>query len=122
MTWQERAACAHAVADGIAQPEDWFADDRQAQLVPLSICRQCPVTAECLRWRTRVGATHGIWGGLPVSPNRRASTYTSEHKECPQCGELFARQTRESRYQFEHQRRYCSNQCRRAAHRDRERL
>ena len=29
-----------------------------------SICSTCPVTAECLAYAQRVGATTGIWAGL----------------------------------------------------------
>ena len=103
MRWRDKAACAQAVTDGLAQWEDWFADTDEGRTLPLVICRSCPVTAECLRWRDRVKATHGIWGGIPLQGAGR-------HKTCQACGELFARREGE-RVDVFNRRMYCGPVC-----------
>lgn len=104
MRWQDKAACAQAVADGLAQWEDWFAINKQDQKQPKRFCRSCPVTAECIKLRDEIGATTGIWGGIPLQGSGQP------RKTCRACGEPFARRDRETPRAF-NRRMYCGKVC-----------
>lgn len=57
--WRSRARCAGQGID----PEAFFPEKVEDAIVPLKICRRCPVRAECGENRE----PHGIWGGLTES-------------------------------------------------------
>jgi WhiB family redox-sensing transcriptional regulator len=71
-SWRSRAACRGpetALFFPPTHPER--RDERDArELRAKAICRECPVTQECLEHALRAGETHGIWGGLTESERR----------------------------------------------------
>ncbi|WP_082156472.1 WhiB family transcriptional regulator [Cellulomonas sp. A375-1] len=66
--WQARAACASPDVDGelffIPSEERPGADRRDRIETAKSICRTCPVRAECLAYAQTTRQNAGIWGGL----------------------------------------------------------
>ncbi|MFH8409183.1 WhiB family transcriptional regulator [Streptomyces sp. NPDC018019] len=72
MEWWERAACLEE------DPELFFpvgvtGPAAQQQADAKAVCRQCPVTAECLDWALETGQNHGIWGGTDEVERRTLS-------------------------------------------------
>ena len=65
LAWHDRANCKGANAD-LFFPERG-ASTRTAK----SICRECPVRAECLEFALSSGEKFGIWGGLSERERRR---------------------------------------------------
>ena len=59
--WRHQAACA-----GL-DPEYWFPVDAPgrtpAHRRAITICKSCPVQAECLNWALDNHEFYGIWGG-----------------------------------------------------------
>ena len=62
--WTRDALCAQA------DPEIFFPDKGQPTRDAKSICRRCPVRAECLEWALAHGE-QGIWGGTSEHERRR---------------------------------------------------
>ena len=50
---------------GTTGPAVWQAEEAK------TVCRQCPVTTECLAWAFEARVEHGIWGGLTEDERRR---------------------------------------------------
>jgi hypothetical protein len=63
--WQEAALCAQA------DPEAWFPEKGQPTLPAKTVCRSCPVTAECLEYALANDERFGVWGGLSERERRR---------------------------------------------------
>jgi WhiB family redox-sensing transcriptional regulator len=69
MDWRHRASC-----DG-ENPELFFpvGTDGPALLQianAKTVCRRCPVSAECLRWALERGEDAGVWGGTTEEERR----------------------------------------------------
>jgi WhiB family transcriptional regulator, redox-sensing transcriptional regulator len=61
-SWTERAACRNH-----SDPDAWFSEDLEARAVAWSLCRRCPVRAECAA--AGVGERWGTWGGCWRTPS-----------------------------------------------------
>lgn len=68
--WRHRAACRDT------DPELHFpvgsggvTADQQAKEA-LTLCRRCPVVADCLAWAVETGQEYGIWGGTTEAQRR----------------------------------------------------
>ena len=62
-------------AEGLCSQKDpdlWFSVGAIEHKHAKTICRQCPVQAECLRYAMEAPVEHGIWGGLTERERRRA--------------------------------------------------
>lgn len=56
--WTHDALCSGRDTDA------FFPEDDQSAIVAKSICRRCPVRADCLEHALRTDERYGIWGGL----------------------------------------------------------
>jgi WhiB family redox-sensing transcriptional regulator len=70
--WQDRAACrgpesALFFAPTVPEPRH---EREQREERAKAICRDCPVTVECLDYAVRIREPHGIWGGLNEQERR----------------------------------------------------
>ncbi|KOT54116.1 MULTISPECIES: WhiB family transcriptional regulator [Streptomyces] len=70
MEWWEQAACLDE------DPELFFpvgvtGPAAQQQADAKAVCRQCPVTSECLEWALETGQNYGIWGGTDEEERRK---------------------------------------------------
>ncbi|MEZ5152744.1 WhiB family transcriptional regulator [Rhodococcus zopfii] len=52
------------------QKEDGRFAAARAEAAAKSICRSCPVVAECRDTALQAGETHGIWGGMTYAERR----------------------------------------------------
>jgi len=52
------------------KPNLWYTDDPKDQKVAQSICAECPIQVDCLRYAFNLRLEHGIWGG--TTPKKRA--------------------------------------------------
>ncbi|WP_214317078.1 WhiB family transcriptional regulator [Nonomuraea sediminis] len=70
LAWQGRAACkgkdlALFYGPGEGETRETTKQKETRVNKAKAICRQCPVTDECLQWHVQVSATqHGVSGGL----------------------------------------------------------
>lgn len=62
--WMDAALCAQA------DPDAWFPDPGQRNDKPKTICRSCPVQAECLAYAVE-NDEMGIWGGTSETERGR---------------------------------------------------
>ena len=71
-SWRARAACRGPETALFFPPTSVERrEDREArELRAKAICRQCPVSSECLDYAMGVGEMHGIWGGLNEAERR----------------------------------------------------
>lgn len=46
-----------------SDPEMWFPENGAASGVPIGICNNCPVQAQCLEYALKHDIRYGIWGG-----------------------------------------------------------
>jgi len=82
--WVELAACRDV--DG----ELFYPVSVRAELAQpaKSVCRRCPVKAECLQYALDTGEREGIWGGL--TPGERSAYANGHaHQPCRRCGKTF---------------------------------
>jgi WhiB family redox-sensing transcriptional regulator len=56
--WRDDALCAGRETDV------WFPEGDQPTIIAKSICRRCPVRADCLAHAIEQGERYGIWGGF----------------------------------------------------------
>jgi WhiB family redox-sensing transcriptional regulator len=63
LDWADRAACKTEDPDLFFPVGSFGANTRQV-LRAKSVCRDCPVSTECLDWALTHDAIHGVWGGL----------------------------------------------------------
>jgi WhiB family redox-sensing transcriptional regulator len=83
--WRHRAACRNL------DPEIFFpvgtSGPALLQIVEAkSICRRCPVAAECLTWALESGQDYGVWGGTSEDERRalaRRAGRSREHSADP---------------------------------------
>lgn len=75
MNWMDEAACRN-MDTSIFFPEYAL---RETTEPAIAVCRNCPVTSECLDHAKKVGASHGIWGGTLVG--NRSSAITPEEEQ-----------------------------------------
>jgi WhiB family transcriptional regulator, redox-sensing transcriptional regulator len=71
-SWELKAACRGPHTD-LFFPPDHFEKkterefrERQAK----SICAECPVQEECLKYALRINEQHGVWGGKNEAERR----------------------------------------------------
>lgn len=57
LAWQMDAPCAQT------DPEIFFPEDKEDVRLAKTICRTCPVTAQCLAFAMENSETFGVWGG-----------------------------------------------------------
>lgn len=66
--WRSRALCSQFIYEGAAPINAWFAPDGTDQsLDAVTVCFECPVRRDCLRWSCVAKPRYGIWGGQPAS-------------------------------------------------------
>lgn len=63
--WRANALCSKT------DPDLWFAVGALEHKVAKSICRKCPVRADCLSYAMEAPVDHGIWGGFTERERRR---------------------------------------------------
>jgi WhiB family redox-sensing transcriptional regulator len=56
--WQDAALCAQV------DPDRWYPEKGGSVREPVSVCRQCPVRAECLEYALENNEGYGVWGGM----------------------------------------------------------
>lgn len=70
--WREDAACSGLTdlffpeADGVGK--NLFAKPA------ISICDSCPVKKPCAEYALEMGESHGVWGGILLTPTQTAAT------------------------------------------------
>lgn len=64
--WHQEAAC----ADPQTPPDLFFPESGSRPSRAKSICADCPVRADCLRWALDNYEPHGIWGGYTPQERR----------------------------------------------------
>lgn len=69
-SWRLDAAC-------IGMDHLFFVDRGESTRPAKAICKECPVTQECLDYALATGAHHGIWGGLA---ERERRTYARKRR------------------------------------------
>lgn len=109
-TWQNDALCAQVGGD-IFHPET----GRSAKEAK-RVCRVCPVQQACLMWAVDTGQEFGVLGGLSAR-ERKSLSRGRPLTPCVLCGTDFVSRDPGQRKP----RRYCSDDCRRAARRRAER-
>jgi WhiB family redox-sensing transcriptional regulator len=69
--WRNEAACTSE------DPELFFpvGEDGPAK----TVCRECPVRAECLRWALDHGEDYGVWGGMSADERRMLRLWEISH-------------------------------------------
>ena len=67
--WREKAACR-------GKPTAvFFPDPSEPATEAYRLCRECPVTAECLAYALDHHIAHGVWGGRSVRQRRAMRRY-----------------------------------------------
>ena len=101
--WRNEAACI-----GV-DPDTFFPTRGELANRAKGVCAGCTVKAECLDYAMRNHITDGIWGGLSERQRRTIRPGYKRMAPCELCG---------TRYDYIHPgQRYCSDDCRREAHR-----
>lgn len=54
-----------------ADPNLFFSAEANEVAAAVTICRGCPVSAECLEWALETRVRYGIWGGTTERERRR---------------------------------------------------
>jgi WhiB family redox-sensing transcriptional regulator len=62
--WVERAACA------AIPTRRFFPSEAESSAEAIAVCKQCPVSSECLAYALKHLVVNGIWGGT-TEPERR---------------------------------------------------
>jgi WhiB family redox-sensing transcriptional regulator len=88
LDWHEDAECSKP--ENSEHINDFFANKASKVNKVLSICEECPVRAECLKWALESKQTWGVWGGLSYKKIRRTLSINWEgqemrHKRFPLC-------------------------------------
>lgn len=63
--WVTHALCAQT------DPEAFYPEKGGSTRQPKSVCRSCPVMAECRDYALANGEMYGVWGGLSENDRRR---------------------------------------------------
>ena len=82
--WMLRAACKNEDPElffpvGISGPALRQVDEAK------TVCRRCPVQAECLEWAIEFGQDFGVWGGMSED-ERRSLKRRRERRRTPKRG------------------------------------
>ncbi|MDP9801346.1 WhiB family redox-sensing transcriptional regulator [Arcanobacterium wilhelmae] len=67
LSWMEDALCAQT------DPDIFYPEKGGSTAPATSICRNCPVRAECLDYAVTNDIRHGIWGGTSDNDRKRMS-------------------------------------------------
>ncbi len=65
LSWMEDALCAQT------DPDLFYPEKGGSTAPATSICRSCPVRAECLEYAVSHDIRHGIWGGTSDNDRKR---------------------------------------------------
>jgi hypothetical protein len=71
---------------------------------PRSVCKRCPVIAECGAYAISEYIADGMWGGLTPDERKRERKLHPQMRPCALCGTLFQARRRDVRY--------CGPECR----------
>jgi WhiB family redox-sensing transcriptional regulator len=52
-------------------PAVFFPETRAGLILPISICKECPVRTTCLEYALSHGIKEGVWGGVSERGRRR---------------------------------------------------
>ncbi len=99
--WMADALCAQV------EGNLFFPDKGGSTRDAKAVCSACPVRGPCLDYALDHDETYGIWGGTSERERRRLRRGT--RKTCGACGQPFVPRTWQTLY--------CSDGCRRLAHR-----
>ncbi|WP_160097416.1 WhiB family transcriptional regulator [Rhodococcus sp. T7] len=84
--WRLHARCRGMdIAVFYSNGDDSRRSQRGQEEVAKSICRQCPVIAECRECAIRFGEQHGIWGGLNPKELRAARKWSRWDRQPTRC-------------------------------------
>ena len=67
--WRDSAACLNRDPELFFPPGTTGPAVFQAEQAK-TVCRRCPVTAQCLTWALEAGVEHGVWGGQTEEERR----------------------------------------------------
>ncbi|MFC5281340.1 WhiB family transcriptional regulator [Arcanobacterium canis] len=67
LSWMEDALCAQT------DPDIFYPEKGGSTAPATSICRNCPVQAQCLDYAVTNDIRHGIWGGTSDNDRKRMS-------------------------------------------------
>jgi WhiB family redox-sensing transcriptional regulator len=78
MDWRHRAACVDE------DPELFFPVGEDGPAIrqtnkAKTVCRDCSVRAECLRWALDHGEDYGVWGGISADERRMLRLWEISH-------------------------------------------
>lgn len=62
-----------------------------------SVCRACPVRAECLRWALESGQESGVWGGTSEAERRALHRAAKPRRAASAAGRVQPRNSRRAR-------------------------
>lgn len=107
MGWQVEAACR-----GV-DPDLFYPTQGESTAEAKAVCRECPVTAECLAYALETRQQFGIWGGKSERERRPLRVEHHRYGVCVTCGDTFVRRSQNHRA--------CSPECSKAANNARQR-
>lgn len=64
--------------DPDVDPDLWFPEGRDSAEPAKSICRDCPLRAQCLDWALATREPYGVWGGADERERRKLLTRLSD--------------------------------------------
>ena len=80
--WQQDAACRGTDAAWFFPPERERESARTKRIARAkTVCRQCPVIADCRAYALKVGEPFGVWGGLSEDERPQAADQDSKIAE-----------------------------------------
>ena len=91
MRWQVEAACR-----GV-DPDLFYPAQGESAAEAKAVCRECPVTAECLDYALETRQRFGIWGGKSESERRPLRVEHHRYGVCVTCGDTFVRRSQNHR-------------------------
>lgn len=80
--WRTRGACRDEDPD-LMFPAGDHGPARAKTAHAKTVCRRCPVRADCLAWALEHGEDHGIWGGLTEGERQAVKQKTTTPATTP---------------------------------------